>query len=182
MTTRANYKGYTVFIYDESGKELSHAKIVDHDVNTSVIEISPMMPQSSVTRVNLLIVTAPAPSMYSGTVKYGGLSTTISLFHGKTKEDRQAIRHAINTEATISALDDQSNTALGLPCDVTLMNISQTGLRFFTTNNFLRIGDIYKLAMKTKALAHTLIIEIVNVRDSNMQKVEYGCRFTEIQR
>ena len=177
----SNLKDCMVIIYDESGKELAQTSVSYHDTSESLIEVNIFLPPDT-GMLDLLFLTTPVPCSFKGNAKRHGKGTLIALFHGKEKEDRQAVRHKISAMAIIESYVYSERINTSLPQVVKLINISQGGIRFTAKRGTLSRGEKFQLRMKNSAMVNVLVAEVVDFKDIDVQNSDYGCRFVQIQR
>jgi len=175
----ANYEGLSVWLYDTNGKNLSSTTIETHDRVDNQITVMNMphkLKQNDVCRI--LILTTPAPCEYQGKIKKISGKLLIALFQGMEKEEREATRFSVTTPATIDSLIcEEQSYPLYIPVQVTLVNVSTSGVRFRAPYFSLSDGDKIHLNMSISNGKKRLVAEVVNHLDKEGEYSDYGCRF-----
>jgi len=173
----------SVLLYDMSGNHLGSTVIREHDKKEQQIKVN-LMP--TVLRANdncrVFILSSPTPCEFSGKLKKIGGSLIIAMFQGQEKENRGAMRYPVNTSAKIEALIiDEQSYYLQTPVDVTLINISTSGVRFRAPFYSLIENDVFMMDFIISNANKTITAEVVNCMDKGTESSDYGCRFVEIQ-
>ena len=177
--SNTDYTGCSVLIYDPEGNHLGNTVVTDHDKNTLRIELQ-TVPAALVSGAGckLLILMAPTPYEYQGRAVKEGTKITIAMYKGKEKENRGSARYKINLKAAIENLIcDGRAYPLHTPLEVTLVNISKSGVRFRTPFFALTKGDRFQMRIKISDNEKLLIADVVNHMDKGSEASEYGCRF-----
>lgn len=177
----SNYEDAQILIYDLEGNKLSETVVTAHDKASSQIKVR-TFPKGMKANddCRLLILTSPAPCEYQGKLKKVGADMFIALFQGHEKESRTAARFTVTTPATIDLLIcDGKPYELLSPVNVTLLNISTSGVRFRAPYYTLFEGSKFRLNMTISSAKKQLIAEVVNHLDKDTLSSDYGCRFVE---
>jgi hypothetical protein len=174
-----DYIGCSVILYDEEGATLSSATVVSHNIIEKRIQLDEI---SDVLRVGdmcrLLILTEPSPREYFGRIRFDFGDSYIALFRGKEKELRGATRYKVNFAANIEKLIyNGKEYDLYEPVEVRLINISTSGMRFCARLNTINIDDRFKATISFDDNVKTLYAQVVNKREIEDSREEYGCRF-----
>lgn len=109
----------------------------------------------------------------------------ISLFKGKIATDYRANRYPVKTFATIQELIfDEVNgdiERLCPPIKVLLLNISNNGVLFKTSCDFLSVGLSFKLVLKINQTDIFMNMTIVRSNKGNRENErEYGCHINYV--
>jgi len=173
------YTGHTVLIYDTDGNHLDSTTITSYDKMALRIEVQALPSVfSSGAGCRVLIMTSPSPCEYQGRALREGTRLYIAMYQGQEKESRGAERYKINSSAVIENLvcDGRAYPLLA-PLEITLVNISKSGVRFRAPLNSLSDGDRFQMRMKISDSDKLLIADVINHHDIDEQTSEYGCQF-----
>jgi len=178
-----DFTGCSVLLYDTNGNHLGSTVIREHDRGEQHIKLN-LMP--AMLRANdnckVFILSSPTPCEFMGMVKKLSGSLIIALFQGQEKENRGATRYPVKTTAYIEALIiDNKEYNLQIPVNVTLINISTTGVRFRAPYYSLNEGDIFKVNLVVSNSKKTLTAAVINHTDKEPVSSDYGCRFIEVK-
>jgi len=174
-----DYTSCSILIYDEAGNHLGNTKVMSYNMNTLRIEVEEPPRELSIGSVcRMLILSLPSPCEYEGRVTKEGARITIALFHGHEKENRTDKRYKINAPALIENLIcDGRPYKLHTPLNITLLNISRSGMRFRAPYNSLSDGDRFQLRIKINDNEKLIIADVVNHLDNEHETSDYGCVF-----
>ena len=173
------YGGCIALIFDAEGNELGET-IVNNIYNSNMhINLENLPKVLSIgSACKLLILTDPQPCEFSGKVVNDGDANIVAIFQGRERARRKEVRYKTNAAAQIDCLISEGKEyPLLEPIDVTLKNLSRTGVRFSAPYNTLMQGDIIKLILSLTNSMESLIVEVVNLMNLDTTKSEYGCRF-----
>lgn len=183
MSASALTNDYTksqVFIYDMEGNHLVNTIVISHDKVDKQIQVANMPSSLKVNdECRLFILTSPTPCEYVGKVrKFAGI-TSFAMFQGVVKENRAATRYKVNTPAVLNAYVHEGKVYPVLkPINVTLINISTSGVRFRAPYYTLNEGDFFRINMVVSGSNKSLIAETINHLDHNQcEYSDYGCHF-----
>ena len=171
--------GCSVLVYDLEGNHLSDTIVTEFDKNSMRIEVEEMPAAlGQGTECMMLIMMSPTPFEFHGRVIKEGTKTAIALFKGHEKESRGATRYRVDHTATIEYLVCNSRAyPLHTPLEVSVMNISKSGVRFKTPFYAMTDGDRFQIRLKISGGEKQLIADVTNHTDVQSDKSEYGCRF-----
>ena len=175
----ADFTGCPVLIYDEGGAQLGNTVIVSYIRSTLRIEVKDLPASLKAgRRCRLLILSSPSPCEFQGRIAKEGNIKEIAMYFGQEKESRGHARYKVSYTALIENLIyDGKAYPMHTPLEVSLMNISQSGMRFRTPPNAFTDGDRFQMRMLINNSAKLLIADIVNHIDRENDSSEYGCRF-----
>ena len=166
-------------IYDTEGNHLGNTLVTRHDRTALRIEVQKLPPALNIgDGCQVLVQTSPSPCEYHGRVKKEGAGFFIALFQGHERECRESERYNIRTTATIENLICNGHAyPLHTPLEVTVVNISRSGVRFSVVKNTFSVGDTFQMRMRFSDGDKILIADVVNHFDCDEETTEYGCRF-----
>ena len=173
----------TVFIYDIDGTHLANTVVKTHDKGAQQIQVGFMPFELGINdNCKLLILSSPTPCEYQGKVKRVGGNQFIAMFQGQEKESRSSSRYPVNTPALIDALIvDGEPHVVQTPIEVTLINISTSGVRFRAPFYSFEDGDSFQMHMVISNNKKRIIAKVVNHLDNEPDHSDYGCLFLEIE-
>jgi hypothetical protein len=179
MSGVIEYIGCSVFVYDEDGTSLLRATVVGHDKKEMRIQLDEMPEKFQIGDMcRLLIMSEPSPREYHGRIRSDFGEKYIALFRGKDKESRGATRYNVNHSANIEKLVyNGKEFGLHKPVEVSLINISTSGMRFRAKVNTINQNDRFKTTISFDDNEKTLYAQVVNMREIDNDIAEYGCRF-----
>ena len=169
-----------VYVYDTDGSPVADVKVLNHDVETNIIEVTPTPDLVDSVRYNLQILTSSVPYTCSGVVDYRREQCLIKLFHGEKKEQRIDTRYKLVGDAVIIAYIWE-NTAYRLhtPLNASLMDISKNGIRIRMGYNSMMVGDTIHIRLMISDTQQVFTALVVNSSDNGRESSEYGCRLVE---
>ena len=175
----ADYSGCSILIYDSGGNHLGDTVVTFYDKSSLRVEVRDMPASLNVGNMcKLLILSAPTPYEYFGRVLKEGSRWAIAMYKGQEKENRSAARYKVNSKAVIENLVcDGKAFPLHTPLEVTVTNISRSGLRIRTAHYAMTNGDRFQMRMKISDGDKLLIADVTNHVDRGNESSEYGCRF-----
>jgi len=176
---KGDHTGCSVLIYDADGNHLDSTLITSYDKTSLRMEVQRIHPELKAGSIcKVMILTAPSPFEYHGRVKADGTGVYIALYLGQEKENRGAERYELSITVIIENLIcDGRAYPLYTPLEVTLVNISRSGVRFRSPYNSFSIGDRFLMRMKISETDKLLITVVVNKADIGTEASEYGCQF-----
>ena len=180
---RKDYVSCRTLIYDEDGEFLTNAKILDHDSNENTIKVQNLPALDSRKKCELIILTAPKPYSYKGTIHKTSINKAdsgklIRLYKEKEAENRREPRYSTNILTRIEALIfDSTVYKMHTAIAVQLINISKGGLRLRSKYNALAIGNRFPVKVKIGDSNTMLMAEVTNITDSETDYSEFGCYF-----
>jgi len=171
--------GCSVLIYDEAGNQPVSSTITEYNRNTLRIEVKELPGYLDIGSVcRLLILSSPSPCEFQGRVVKEGNKKYIAMFFGHEKENRTAARFKVKFPAMIENLIcDGKAYPLLTPLEVTMVNISQSGVRFRTPENAFSEKDRFQMKVLINNNTKLLIADVVNHTETDNGSSEYGCRF-----
>jgi len=174
-----NYTGCTVFIYDMNGDHLLDTVVTDHNREEQQLKVNSLPVELHINdKCSLLVLTSPSPCEYLGKVKKIGGNIFIAMYQGQEKENRTATRYAVNAPAMIDTLITEGHPySLHTPLNVTLINISTSGVRFRAPYYSLAEGDVFQMRMVISQNKKKLIAQVLNHIDKEPVSSDYGCLF-----
>ena len=175
------YVGSTALVYDNAGENLARTIVTDYDKVRSLMSLKKIPPELKIGDVcRLLILTEPVPRECHGKIKSDVGNKIIALFKLEEKENRGSSRYKVNFSAFIEKMIyDNKPYDLLRPVEINLMNISTSGMRFFAEPNTVTHGDRFQIRIYLNMDVKVLVTEIVNHREIDENRIEYGCRFVE---
>jgi hypothetical protein len=181
---RKDFLSCNAFIYSEKGEFLTKINIREYDRNERYIVVPDTPALYDVKRCEVLIIAAPAPYAYKGTIHTHNLEKVIKLYREEKKDNRSELRFKIDLTASIGSLIYARRTyPMHTPIEVELINISKGGIRFRSDPNSFYHGNVFNVYLKTGGKFKLLTAEVVNVRepaaDFPFDHAEFGCRFVK---
>ena len=176
---KTEYVGCTAFVYCNAGENLLRTIVTDYDKIKSLITLQSVPDELKIGDIcRLLVLTEPCPRECYGRVKSDVGNKIIALFKWENKEKRGASRYNVNFPAFIEKMiyDDQPYDMFK-SVEITLMNISTGGMRFFAKPDTVLLEDKFQIRIHLNSDVKVLIAKIVNERQINDDRIEYGCRF-----
>jgi len=178
-----DFTGCSVLIYDTDGNHLISTIVKEHDRGEQQIKINRMPSELKANDdCKVFLLSSPTPCEFSGKLKKVGGSLSIALFQGQEKENRGATRYAVSTPASIESLIvDGEAHKLQNPVNVTLINISTSGVRFRAPYYSFLDGDTFRMNLIISNSKKNITAEVINYLDNEAaSSSDYGCRFMEI--
>ena len=178
-----DFTGCSVLIYDTNGNHLSSTVIREHERKEQQIKVNLIPAQLKANdNCKVFIMSSPSPCEFSGKLIKEGGKLIIAMFQGQEKENRAATRYTVNTPANIEALIiEEQAYSLQTPVEVTLINISTSGVRFRAPYYSLIEKDIFRMNLVISNSQKTITAEVINNADKGTETSDYGCRFVEIR-
>jgi len=161
---------------------LISSHIREHDRREQFIRLNLMPDELSVNdNCKIFILSSPVPCEFLGKVKKISGSLMIALFQGYEKENRGAMRYAVNSPAFIEALVIENKAySLQNNVQVNLINISTSGVRFRAPYYSFVENDIFRMRLMISNSEKQITAEVLNCMDKDKTTSDYGCRFVEI--
>jgi len=173
----ADFTKCNALIYDEEDNLLVNAKIWEHNINEHYIVVQGWPELDGVQQCKLLVLTAPAPFSYKGTIRRHKMDKLITLYEEHMEENREEIRYKTDLPGNIEGLVyDGKIFSLHTMLDVRILNISKSGLRVRAKYNALNVDDRFSIRIKIETNDKLLIAKVVNCGDNPPDQSEYGCR------
>jgi hypothetical protein len=170
-----DFKKCNVLIYDEEDKQLANIKIWEHNFNENYIVVQDWPELSGVERCKLLILAAPAPYSYTGTIRKHGFDLIIKLYEEQLAENRRETRYKTDLTGHIESLVyDGKSYPLHTKLDVKIINLGRSGIRMHTKENTLMLNDNFTVRVKIGENDKLLKGKVVNLRNVPPHD-EYGC-------
>jgi len=183
---RKDFVNCRTLIYDEDRALLANVKILDYDSNENTIKVQNLPTLDSRKKCELVILTAPKPFSYKGTIHKTSINKSdsgklIRLYQGREEENRREPRYSTNILTRIEALIfDGIIYKLHTALAVQLINISKGGMRLRSKYNALAIGNRFPIIVKIGDSETMLTAEVTNITDSETDYSEFGCHFVDI--
>ena len=179
----SDFAGNTVLIYDANGKHLIDTTVSDYDKSSHQIQVTDMPEELKVNDTcKTLILSSPVPCEFRGRVKKTGGIFYIAMYMGQEKESRNATRYPIIVPALITAfVIDGTVHTIQSPVEVTLINISTTGVRFSAPYYSFDNGDELHIHAIINKSRKKITAEVIDHKDKENNTTEYGCRFLGIE-
>ena len=173
------YSGCMALIFDVDGNELGETFVNSISNSNTHINLENLPKVLNIgSACKLLILTDPQPCEFNGKIVNDGEANIVAIFQGRERGRRRDVRYKTNATAQIDCLILEGNEySLLEPIDVTVINLSISGIRFSAPRNTLIQGDIIKLILSLTNAIKFLIVEVVNLMDIDTTNSEYGCRF-----
>jgi len=182
---RKDFVNCRTLIYDEDGELLANVKILAYDSNENTIKVQNLPALDDKKICELLILTAPKPYLYKGTIHKTSINKSdsgrlIRLYREQEAENRKEPRFSTNILTKIDALIF-NNTVYKLHTALTvqLINISKGGMRLRSKYNALAIGNRFPINVKIGDSDTMLTAEVINITDSETDYSEFGCHFVD---
>jgi hypothetical protein len=166
-----------VLIYDQQDNLLCNVKIWEHNAYENYIIIQDWPELAGIDRCKLLILTAPAPFSYIGSIRKYNLDKQIKLYEEHMEESRTEIRYKTDLTGNIDSLVyDGKSYPLHTKLEVRIVNISKSGIRIMAKENTLNSDDRFQINVKIGDNDKLLTGKVVNLRNTTEEYCEYGCR------
>jgi len=177
-----DFQGCEVIIFNDEGDHIIKTVITMYDKRARALRIQEELRDiKKGDRLNILITYQGGVSEFSGTA--GGTINflrEIFLFNVRRREGRGATRHPINTPAVIKNLyDGRELVPLPSPLDVTLLDISKTGILIKAPVGHFGLGDTLELHINIKDKDRETIIYVTVMRTEPIDIYEshFGCKY-----
>jgi hypothetical protein len=171
-----DFKECNVLIYDVEGNLLVNAEIWEHNIKERYIVVQDWPELAGVSRCKLLILTAPMPYSYLGTIHKRSFEKLIKLYDEHMEENRKEIRYKTDLPGNIENLVyDWTSYPLHKALEVQIVNISRNGIRIQAKDNTLNVGDIFQINIKISGNDKLLMGKVANYRYISQDHCEYGC-------
>jgi len=180
---KTDFVACNALIYNEDRDLIANVKILEHDRYENSILIKSLPVLNSLKRCELMILTAPAPYIYKGTIHKTSINQAetgkrIRLFNENITENRSELRYKINSSTSIDELIfDGRAYRMHTQMGIQLMNISRSGVRFRAKPNAFTFGNRFQIRINTGGGDTVLLAEVVNTMNAPLDHSEYGCRF-----
>ena len=196
MASSSSFVGGSAVIRDSSGNMIAETKIMDYDRKFMIIRVKGRLAHLRKDEVvKVLILRASNTYEFTGVVRLAQQDVAdIALAKGGKKENRGATRYKLKSSARIDRIF--ANTVLlnlPVPAEVTITNISATGLCFESTRTFrvdgkleikMKIGDndvaktIRVVRMTAKEVPAPKVLDEEEAEEAKKEiEYEYGCQF-----
>jgi len=173
-------------IYNEDRDLIANAKVLDYDSYENSIMIKNIPALDNINRCEVVILTAPTPYVYKGTIYKTAINKAesgkrINLYNENRTDNRKEVRYKINSSAAIDELiyDDKAYH-MHTRIEVQLINISKGGARFRSKPNAFVIGNRFHIQIQNGEMSTQLLAEVVNAYSASSEYFEYGCRFIDV--
>ena len=182
---KKDFRACNALIYSEDSDLIANVKVLDYDSFENSIMVKNMPALDSIKRCELIILTAPTPYMYKGTIHKTAINQAeagkrIRLFNENVTENRKEFRYKINSSTGIDELIyDGKAYRLLTQLEIQLIDISKSGVRFRSKTNAFVNGNRFQVRIKTDQGSTSLLTEVVNTFDTPLDYSEYGCRFVD---
>lgn len=102
----------------------------------------------------------------------------IGIYKGKVKENRVAIRYAVNALAVVERYVFLNKlVSLRAPLHVKVLNVSSNGCLIQANPNFLNIGTTFQLQMEFSDSTVSFYAKVVRSKNLDKENSEFGCTF-----
>ncbi|MEG1568563.1 MAG: PilZ domain-containing protein [Oscillospiraceae bacterium] len=179
MSASSMLVGGSAIIRDEKGNVIAESKIVDYDSKFMIIKIKGKLAHlRKDASVKVLILRETNTYEFNGIVRIVMSDVAdIALSKGGKKENRAAVRYKIQSVARIEHLVAKTVLlSLPVPADVTVTNISATGLCFESERTF-RVDGKLEIKLKIGDSDVSKVIRVVRIHPKSETEIEYGCAF-----
>ena len=178
-TVNFEYVGSIALVYNDEGEELGRTVVSNYDKTGNLLTLKRFPSELNIgDTCRLLILTEPSPRECFGKVRSDVGDKVVALFKWEDKENRGASRFKVNFTAFIEKMIyGNKSYKLYKPLEISLMNISTSGMRFYTEPDTVSEGDKFQIRIYVNLDVKVLIAQIVNCRQTDPNRVEYGCRF-----
>jgi hypothetical protein len=180
LKTGSSLADFTAYIYDDNDCFLLKTRVTKYDSKTREIEIAGNPGLKKGAQCKVVIETTPLPYEYMGRVTTVGMQPfNIALYNERrqTSEHRQYQRFKANTPAKINHfIFNGCAYLMKSPLTVSLVDISQSGLRIRSDGSILILGNRYELQLRMGEKNELLIIEVMNCNRVGATDIEYGCK------
>lgn len=170
-----DFTGYHANIYDENGDYKGNINISHFDKQEKTIEV-PDLPENIIGKCEVVILTAPTPFAFKGTVRKFGGTKLIALYEGHSKEQRKTTRYKTSLPGVIEHLVfDEKRYRLHSPMSLQIINISKRGLRLRGKTNDLIKGLRPRIRINVGKGDQILTADVMNVMNKDDDVAEFGC-------
>lgn len=176
------YEGCSVLIFEiDSDRELGTDVVNVYNSGSQYIELQNLSVTGEIpedTHCRLLILQAPVPMEYRAKVVKDGTSFLFMLYKGMEKENRMTPRYGVDTQAQIEhfVCSEGKLHYLCEPIPVSVINVSQGGVRIMARPEMVSIGDRFQFNLQLSGGKKILYAQVVNSLDKGGDVTEYGCR------
>ncbi|MEG1777884.1 MAG: PilZ domain-containing protein [Angelakisella sp.] len=179
-TIGTNYKGCTAIIKGSlEGSEI-RTVIQEHDTNFMTIDVKGALRGIAIgDHVTILVLLAGSAHEFNGVLRKSNAGTSsLTIYNGKVKESRCAVRYVTNSPALVPNLVyDGELYPLCHRLEVTLVNVSTSGALIRTKPNSFVKDAVAELCI-TIADSETIVQGVVvRIRDIDDENSEYGFKF-----
>lgn len=186
MVETDKLKGCKVILHDEkSGKTLAETVVLDFDRQRQVITVNTSRYSlADAARLSLLILSERTIVECMGTARRQDSrgQREIALFHVAEKESRGSTRYALQAPARIeSVLLANRIIPLDEPLEVTVLDISASGIRIQTDRSELFRGCCFQLRLKIAESDTVVETTVVRVQEGKNGVKSFGCRFIALE-
>lgn len=177
---RMNYKGCTAVIKSQNDDSEVRTTILEHDSNFMTIEVQGRLKgMEAGDQVTILVMLPNTAHEFNGVLrKVGGVSSSMTMFNGKVREGRGAIRYLTNSPAEVGHLVfAQQLVPLLHPLQVLLINVSTSGALIRAQSNSFVQDAVAELRININGKETVLQGTVVRVCDIDETTSEYGFQF-----
>jgi len=179
----AKYSGHftdaLVVIYDNENNFITQTIISGHNRGEMYIEITEGMENIKPgTRLHLLIIHSDGASEFGGTLKSVRQGIyEIPIYGERKREARGSTRHKMNAGALIKEItvDDETIT-LRDPVDITIEDISKTGILFKSPNLRFIVSVVPQIKVNVNGKETILYAKVVREQKNPDETFSFGCQ------
>ncbi|MEG0542762.1 MAG: PilZ domain-containing protein, partial [Angelakisella sp.] len=172
-----NYKGYTAIIISDTVDSEVRTTILEHDTNFMTISVRGRLPGIAFgEHVTILILMPSCVHEFSGVPrKSNGMSSSLTLYNGRLKESRSAVRYTVNSPAVVENLIfDDKLAPMCNPLNVRLINVSTSGALIRAKPNYFCKDAAAELKITVETVVQGVVVRVQEVDD---ETTDYGFRF-----
>ncbi len=189
--SKGNLVGCIVHLHDMADQLVLTSVITSYDARFSEIEIAEFAEFGGHWDITALeaatglkdgaaykvrVMCKPIPYEYMGKAVLKGAFPAVLLYRGEKWEGRRNTRYKLNTQATVARrLREDSAGAQPTPFEVTVINISQGGVRIRASSQALSLGDCFEMLLMIGDKLENLIAKVLNSLSADADTSEYGC-------
>lgn len=168
-----------VFIYDIGNNLITRTTVTGCGKDDAYIEVTDGLENTRPgTRLQLIIIHPTGASELSGTLKVVRQGIyEISIYGEHQRDVRSSARRTINASAIISDMVSSFNEkAFGSPIQITIENMSTTGILIYSQEHRLDIGSLLQIEFDVRGKTCILYGEIVREQLQFGSAHRYGCK------
>lgn len=186
MIISGNYNGCRIFIQDEDGNNVASTTVIEHNKAYMTILVRGILNNvRSDVFVTVLIMSNNGIHEYRGKLRKmltASSATEIALFQGQLKkESRISKRYVVNTKAVVKSLIiNRNHVPLLNPLDISIENLSSSGVLIRTQPNCFNVNSIIELKLNIGNSPTTLYGKVVRLQAVDTHNTEYGCKLISV--
>ncbi len=178
MSLNEDLRNCRIVIRDvNTGKTIADTTILTYDAGSGTIEVGTdriILPEGE--QISALIFSVSGLFESHGTVgAKDGKKTTISLYEGSSKNDRQAVRYQVNIRGEVDSIVRSDVGKLPGGFEITVLNMSSIGLLVQAPEGRIQAGDKIRFSAVSKGRRITITAQAMRVEEVKSGKEKIGC-------